>query len=260
VASDSSTACLDGYLRGAALALCRLAAEGSALRFFEERQREVLSSAMEELCASDPPTRARTLSDWRREAASVVSEGLSRLHPSWIDEALAGERTEVAEMARAAIIDGRRAFEGVGRDVARAAFGWLVPLCESRAGPLAEELCGRSDEALRTEIVRRGARAIGRSLAGAPPTLRARAMAAVGEPWAREIAAGSTERLTREERGAATALATGAAVSEDCDPRERLLLVGVAALRAELAADAPGSCLRVAGRLPAWLGRRLVEW
>lgn len=264
MASDSDTDGLDGCQRGILLALSRLGAEDSALRFFEAEQRKVLVPAWTELRASAPPTGARALSGWRREASSAVPEGLSRLHPSWIDEALAGERTEVVEMARtamrAATVDGRSGSEGVGRDVARVAFGWLAPLCESRAGPLAEDLCSGTDEALQTEIARRGARAIGRSLAGASPTLRARAMAAVGEPWSQEMAAGSAEDLTREERAAAVALAKRAALSEDREPHERLLLVGVAALRAELAADAPGSHLRVAGRLPAWLGRTLAGW
>ncbi|MBN2575820.1 MAG: hypothetical protein JXP73_14735 [Deltaproteobacteria bacterium] len=260
MASEISAAGLDGHERGLLLALFLLGAEESALPAIDEDRRVALRLAWQALCAADEPTRARTLAAWRAEAASALPEGLLRLHPSWIEDALADERAEVVAMIRATGAAGSGIPEETSREIARLAFGHLGPLCESEAGPLAERLCALGFDDLISDIARRGARVVGRSLAGTAPALRARAMAAAGEPWAQEIAAASAKRLSPEERAAAAELAAQAGASEERTPRDRLLAVGLAALKAELAAEAPGSCLRVAGRLPAPLGRVLAGW
>ena len=43
-------------------------------------------------------------------------------------------------------------------------------------------------------------------------------------------------------------------------PCERLLHIGLAVLKSDLAAEHPGSVYRVAGRLPAALGRPMIGW
>jgi hypothetical protein len=144
--------------------------------------------------------------------------------------------------------------------LARLAFARLAALCAGEAGPLARELCALGTDELLSEITSRGARVVGRSLAGAPPALRARAMAAAGEPWARAIAAGTLEAVAKEAQREAATLARAAGGTETGAARERLLAIGLAQLKIELEHEHPGSRLRVAGRLPAPLGRSLAGW
>jgi hypothetical protein len=242
------------------LALLRLDAGAAALAAVGEAWREVLRAAWRALRAADERTRTQTLALWQAEALSAKPEGLLHLHPSWSEEALAGERSEVVAAVQAAPAASGTIPPETTRELARLAFAWLAPLCESAAGPLAERLCRLEPAALVTELTRRGARVVGRSLAGAAPVLRARAMAAAGEPWAQEIAAAFAEKVSRDECAAAGVFANAVATADERTPRERLLAVGLAALEAELVAEAPGSVLRVAGRLPAPLGRVLVGW
>ena len=89
---------------------------------------------------------------------------------------------------------------------------------------------------------------------------RARAMAAAGEPWARAIAAGTLEAVAKEAQREAATLARAAGGTETGAARERLLAIGLAQLKIELEHEHPGSRLRVAGRLPAPLGRSLAGW
>ena len=267
---------------GLLLAFLLLGAEESALDALPEGRREVCDKAWRELRALDEAARATAVAAWRAEAASALPAGLSRLHPSWLEAALAGGRADVLAVLRAstygpvralveelvkadqdasqAVEAGKEVPEETGRELRRLAFGWLAPLCESAAGPLAERLCKLEFDELLAEITRLGARTVGRSLAGAAPALRASAMASAGEPWAREIGAASLETVSRQERSAAVGLASGHAATEARTARERMLSIGLAGLKAELAAESPGSPFRVAGRLPAPLGRALVGW
>jgi hypothetical protein len=258
--SESSAEIVEGEMRGILLAVELLGADEAALQALDEQRRESCARAWRTLCALDEPARARTIAAWRAEAASALPAGLSRLHPSWIEEALAGERTEVVAAIRPAPTAARAIREETARELARLAFGRLAPLCESTAGSLGQSLCDLEFEELLSEVTRRGARVVGRSLAGAAPSLRARAMASAGEPWAQDIAAASLATVSSAERAAATVDASAPAASEGRTARERMLAIGLASLKAELKAEGAGSPFRVAGRLPAPLGRSLVGW
>ena len=253
--SESSAEIVEGEMRGILLAVELLGADEAALQALDEQRRESCARAWRTLCALDEPARARTIAAWRAEAASALPAGLSRLHPSWIEEALAGERTEVVAAIRPAPTAARAIREETARELARLAFGRLAPLCESTAGSLGQSLCDLEFEELLSEVTRRGARVVGRSLAGAAPS-----MASAGEPWAQDIAAASLATVSSAERAAATVDASAPAASEGRTARERMLAIGLASLKAELKAEGAGSPFRVAGRLPAPLGRSLVGW
>ena len=247
-------------IRGILLALQATGAGDSALHVLAERLREPARLAWRALLALDEATRSRSLATWRAQATSGLPTGFPCLHPSWAAEAVADEPPAIVAAVRGDAADGRAEPPETARELARLAFSHLAPLCESEAGPLATRLLALEPDDLVVELRRRGARTVGRSLAGAPPALRARAMAGVGEPWAAEMAAGSREPATREERAAARALATAGATSDGPTADDRLLAVGIAATKAELEGEGAGSLLRLAGRLPAALGRALVGW
>jgi len=263
------------------LAFHNLGSAVPAMVALDESSLAICTDAWRDLCALDEAVRTRTLAAWRAEAASALPAGLARLHPSWIEDALAGEgagmvaaiRAQMSEPLRALCPKGREMAPGslqvsddgtmpeeTRREIARLALGWLEPLVESAAGPMAEGLGKLEFEELLAEVTRTGARTVGHSLAGASPALRARAMASVGEPWAGVIGKASFQPISPSERSAAAVFATAAADSEALTPADRMLAIGLAALRAELVAEHPGSPFRVAGRLPARLGRTLVGW
>ena len=226
--------------------------------------------------------RGRILAEWRAEAASTLPQGLEWLHPSWIVAALAGEpahilrtilcelpaplRTTVPGLPGIAsagplpVEETERCPVALNREVVRVAFGWLSPLCEGDGGPVAQRLCALEFDELLIEVTGRGARAVGHSLAGAAPVLRARAMAAAGEPWAQVIGKASAEGTSDAERKLAMAHATTRIPDSARTPADRLLHIGLAVLKSELAAEHAGSVLRVAGRLPASLGRPMIGW
>jgi hypothetical protein len=234
------------------VALAALGSDLSVCAGLEASRGTALRQAGDALAALDAAARARILADWHRQATNAVSAGLAGLHPSWIDEALAGERPQTSAAVRDALRDGTRDARGL----ARLALGDCVALADSQGGPLAEALCALPVDELLDQITRRGAQEVGRSLSGAPATLAARAMAAAGEPWAQEIALGVRQAVTPAQRAAALARVSRAEQRAGQTPRERLLAVGLAGLRVELVAE--GSAARVAGRLPAALGRALL--
>jgi hypothetical protein len=270
---------VDPLSQGILLSLWAMGVEESMLEPLDEKQRATCVLAWQEWLAMNEATRAQVLSEWRDEAVSTLPRGLNRLHPSWIGAALVGEPVhllhlvlpDLPESLRAAVL-AMPGIAGAGalpatlcsvaskREVERVAFGWLAPLCESDCGPLADRLCGLAFDDLLSEVTRRGARTVGQSLAGAAPSLRARAMAAAGEPWAQAIGAGSRETLADADRKIAMALAHMRIPDSARTPSERLLHVGLATLKSELAADHAGSRYRVAGRLPTSLGRPLIGW
>jgi hypothetical protein len=246
--------------RGFVLALSLLGAEESVLQAVDETQRGVLAGAWRGLRALDEEGRARTTEAWRKQAASGRPVRFEELHPSWGEEALAGERPAVVAALRAAPGSPLAMPAEIAGGLARVAFGGLAPLGESKGGALADGLCRLELEALLSELSRRGARTVGHSLSGAAPPLRAKAMAAVGEPWAQEIAAGCLEESTPAQREAATTLAGTVSVFAAGSAVDRLAILGLASLKVELQAESHGSCLQVAGRLPAPLGRVLAGW
>lgn len=245
-------AAADAEVRGFVLAVSTLGGGDLAFAALDGQRGAACADAGRALARLEVVDRQRTLGLWQAEAASVIPRALTRLHPSWCEEALAGERRDLV----AAIAAGGEA----ARVLARIAFGPLFPLCESRPGPVGEALCGLSFDALLTALTRRGARLVGRSLASASARLRARAMAAAGEPWAGELAAGAAEPSTADEQAEVAALVAAAETGPCPTARERLLQVGLTAAKRELEAEGRASVLSVAGRLPASLGRGLVGW
>jgi hypothetical protein len=268
--------------RGILLALAGLGAGRESLDRLSEGVRGPCAVALQSLDALDRAARTRTLGAWMRAAASPLPKRLDRLHPSWIAESLAGEPGYLVRAVQPGLPESLRAFVSVlprtaeedpvksnsGKEVSktarpaveRLAFGWLAPLCESSCGALAERLCGLTFDALLSEVTRRGASCVGRSLSGAPPALRARAMAAAGDPWAQVIGAASADSASESERKTAMAHASARIPDSARTPSDRLLHIGLSALKSELADEHAGSLYRVAGRLPAALGRLMLEW
>jgi hypothetical protein len=273
---------MDPESRGILLSLFAMGAEEWVLEGLDEKRRAVCACAWRELQEAGESWREGVLAGWRVAAASAVPQGLDRLHPSWIVAALEGEPahlvrlvlTALPEPVRAGVLgilgngeaearngDEIRACPSeIKREVVHAALKSLAPLCEGSCGPLAEILCGLSFDELLTEATRRGARAVGQSLFGAPPALRARAMAAAGEPWAQVIGFASAESTSDADRKSALAFANTRIPDSARTPSERLLHIGLAVLKPELVAEHGDSVYRVAGRLPASLGRPLVGW
>ena len=262
--------------RGILLFLLAGSAVEASLDALDELRRQSCFRAWQGLRAVGAEAQARIRAEWLREAVSGLPMGLERLHPSWIREALAGEPAYLLRALRSGLpesVNGlvdaddgptmdapARLSAGILRDVERLAFGWLAPLCESVCGPVAERLCDLQFEELLVESTRHGARTVGQSLAGAAPGLRARAMASAGEPWARVIGEASLEAVSGVARSAAADYANTTIPPVARTAGDRLLHIGLVALRSELAAESPGSLFRIAGRLPASLGRPMLGW
>ena len=281
VADETSLHAVDPEAHGILLALWSMGAEESVLECLDEKRRAVYAKMWQELLGANETARAQVLSEWRAEATNTLPRGLERLHSSWIVAALEGEPAHLLRIVLPELPESLRsvlAIPGIvgdgslsagqikacsvanKREVERIAFGWLAPLCESDCGPLAESLCGLAFDALLLEVTRRGARTVGQSLAGAPPALRARAMAAAGEPWAKVLGEASAETSSDADRKIAMAHANTRIPDSARTPSERLLYVGLAVLKSELVAEHAGSLYRVAGRLPALLGRPMIGW
>jgi hypothetical protein len=84
-------------------------------------------------------------------------------------------------------------------------------------------------------------------------------MALAGEPWAQVIADAFREKLSDDEREAARNHAATNVRASAYTSADRLLHIGLAALKACLSEEHAGSVFRVAGRLPAVLGRQLLD-
>lgn len=280
MANQADVAEVDPEARGILLSLLAVGAGESALERLDERRRAICARAWQALLGEDGTSRVQRLDAWRVEAVGTLPRGLDRLHPSWIVAALEGEPASIIQIALADLSQPLRAtvlgfIAGVGawptekrdmcpaaskREVVRVAFGWLAPLCESECGPLAGHLCALAFDDLVTTATRRGACTVGQSLAGAAPALRARAMAAAGEPWAQVIGKASSDITSDADRKIAMAHANARIPDSARTPGERLLHIGLAVLKSELAHEHEGSIHRVAGRLPASLGRAMVGW
>jgi hypothetical protein len=295
--------------RGILLAIFVLDASGTILNQLDEKRRGICAAAWQDLLNLSEAERAEIMGRWREEAVNPLPAGLESLHPSWIAEAVAGEPDPILRIIRVGlpeclrpmidvvknVTDQDKVERDVGEDVPvekrralmRIAFGWLGPLCENTYGPLAEQLCSLEFEALLSEVTRLGARTVGLSLVGASPLLRARAMAAAGEPWSKIIGEASMESPSESERRKATLLTNTSVVGWESgrlrrsrsiagghgnpfkvplsatwvhNTHERLLCIGLAVLATELAAEDSGSVFRVAGRLPATIGRTMIGW
>jgi hypothetical protein len=254
---------------GVVRALRALAVGEAGFAYLLPEQRSVVAKLWRQLENSDAA--GRFFSDVRDATAEVLPRGIEDLHPSWIAHSLADEPEHIVTMVRAALPESlRSAIDGCGsevpgkaplsvqREVVRLAFTELAPLCASDAGPLAWSLCRLSFDELLVEVTRRGARTVGQSLAGSAPAIRARAMASVGEPWAQQILAVALEPASKASQVTAVTLAEAMRGGAPRTPVERLRQVGILALRAELRVEHSSSIAKVAGRLPADLGRMLL--
>jgi hypothetical protein len=268
---------LSGETKGVLLAFVSLGADESVFGALDGEDRERCSQVWRTLARLDEGERERHLARWRLEATSGLPSGVERLHPSWIEGALVGKPSDVLEYFRKVLpqvfrstvesLVGRggmaAAEAGIPSELAveieRVAFGHLAPLCDAPCGPLGARLCALDWDALQEEVTRLGARTVGHSLAGTPASVCARAMALAGKPWADVMAEAFAENISDEERRAAMVHAATQVHDSARSPSERLLQVGLAALKVQLAKDHPGSAFRVAGRLPAQLGRQLLE-
>lgn len=272
----------DAEVRGILLSLQAMGEDASVLDRLDDHRRAVCRQVWLAPGGASPSDREKELSEWRTEVARPWPVGLERLHPSWIVAALAGEPAAVVHTVWSALPDTLRAIvhnmpplahdvpRAAGqatpwaaantREVLRLAFGWLAPLCEGTCGPNAEGLCALASEDLLFEVTRRGARVVGRSLAGAAPTVRARAMAAAGAPWAEVIRDASALALSKDERKTVLRHANAELPDSARTPRERLLHIGLAILKSDLVAEHPGSIYRVAGRLPVAMGKVWLGW
>lgn len=243
-----------GETKGVLLALAVLDAGECACAVLAGSARQAIFDAWHALARLTAEEREGLLARWRGEVAS----GLELLHPSWIEEALAGEPAHLVERLRTPDPTQSPAWAVCDADLAHLAFDGLAPLCGSALGPLAARLCALSFDDLVGEVRRWGARTLGRSLAGSDAGVRSRAMALAGPPWAALIGQAVCEAVSDEERQAATAQVAGPVNTTAHTSSDRLLHIGLRALRAALAEEHPGAVAQVAGRLPAPLGRVLL--
>jgi hypothetical protein len=254
---------------GIVCALRALAVGEAGLSFLLPERRSVCAKLWQELENSDGA--GRFWGDLQGPFAEVLPRGIQDLHPSWIAKALADEPEQIVAIVRAALPESLRttldrrgsASPGkaplpVQREVVRLAFADLAPLWASDGGPRASSLCRLSFGDLLAEVTRMGARTVGQSLAGSTPAVRARAMASVGQPWAQQILAAALEPASKPVQVAAVTLAEAMRGEAPRTPIERLRQVGILALRAELQAEHSTSIAKLAGRLPANLGRMLL--
>jgi len=216
------------------------------------------------------------LSRWRGRAATGIPDGIERLHPSWIAWILSHEPPDVVFRIREAVPEGlaptvdadargggttlANAAAALPAEVARIALTPLARLCEEPCGPCAAALVALTFDDLERELARLGARTLAHSLAGNDATVRARAMALAGAPWAAVMGDAFREPISPAERKTALAHVASNVEASAHGSTERLAHIGLAALKAQLVSEHPGSPFRVAGRLPAALGRRLIEW
>ena len=171
--SETGAGALDGRSRGLLLAFHGLGSAVPAMAALDESSRAICADAWRDLCALEEAVLTRTLAAWREEAASALPTGLARLHPSWIEDALAGEgagmvaaiRTQMSEPLRALCAQVQEMAPGsprvpndgtmpeeTRREIARLALGRLEPLVESAAGPMAERLGKLEFEGPRAEF------------------------------------------------------------------------------------------------------------
>jgi hypothetical protein len=265
---------LSGETKGVLLAFVVLDAGEAACAALAASEREVISAAWQALGRLQKSERDGLLADWRAEVASILPAGFEELHPSWIEDALVGEPPYLIERLRDIVPGVFRpvldkllplsvplgAHAVPAADVAHLAFGHLGPLCDGESGPLAASLTALPFDGLLNEVTRMGARTLGHSLVGSDAAVRSRAMAMAGPPWAGIIGQAIGESISDDERRASAAHVAGPVDTTACTSSDRLLHIGLRAVQVVLSEEHPGSLARVAGRLPAGLGRRLLGW
>jgi hypothetical protein len=255
----------------------------------------LLGAGAAPLAALAEPARARCEAAWgdlqragRTERATVTAlllgqtaqplpAALETLHPSWLAALVADEPPALVRalleglppaLQAAADLppsDGTTALDvaaalppGLRPALQRLLFAPALELLEDISGPIARALCALDTDELLGELERRGAAALGASLAGAPPEAQARALAGLGSrlaPVARAAMSAPKASAACAEARRDVAAANRAPAA---DAAFRLRSVGVRALARALAAEGEAELRRVAGRLPQELGRRLL--
>jgi hypothetical protein len=247
--------------------------------------RERCGAAMARLAGLAREEKTALLAEMARAIAEPVPAGLEALHPSWMEDALAGEPPDLVlalagraseplrNAARVACarrgIDGetykpREVAPAVLMELRKLVLGPLARLARAAAsqggnvGPRARALGALPEPELLREITIEGARVLGRSLAGAPPAAAARAMAAVGPPYDDAIATGAASAVGAAEREVARAFVGRVASVPSASAEDRLRQLGLLALGEILRAEGAEGPAFVAAHLPSAWGRQLV--
>jgi len=212
----------------------------------------------------------------------VALAPLEALHPGWLAEALAEEPSDLiaallgglppaARRAGVEVVRGRGEHpdritprplgDGALSAIHCAVFAPLEALAVAPAGPLGARLAALGPDPLVDELAMWGARCLGESLAAAPVELRASAMAAVGAPWAAEIARASAAEVPppRREQARWRASSSSPSLSDTVSALDRLRALGALALRDALDEEGAPSRRAIAGCLPPVWGRLLLD-
>jgi len=235
------------------------------------------AEAVQALQAEAKPVRASAMAALMALLRGSTPGGLEQVHEDWLRERLTAETKGVVEATTAEmgpllqrlgaeVLSERREQPDAPAPVAaagvtalrRAVFAGMVPLRGpgAPAGELARSLVDLQTPALLEAIDRRGAETLGVSLRGAPGPVVARAAAGLDGPLGEVLlawAGSDGPSAAREEARAIVAAAVGTR------PGDRVRDTGLRALAAALAAEGSAATVAVAQRLPATLGRRLLE-
>lgn len=253
----------------------------------EKNSRDRCQAGYRALAELPAEEREAELATWQSEACAACPPGLDRLHPSWIKEAIrheplvlirpflqglptsvqchvdayfAQEAEESGTSSELPGLDPRR-----GREILRFLLNPLEAFLSDAIGPLASELRALAFDQLILRIMHHGAETVGRSLSGAPLAIRAKAMAALGKPWAALVGEHSSEKLSADERTAALNHTMAAIPSSATSAEDRLFHIGLSVLKEPLFKEGVESLFSVAGRLPhslgcPWLGALWRGW
>lgn len=251
-----------GFVAGAAL--LGLAPLAARRLLASEEEGGTCARALEGLATLSREDRSRWLAELLEQVNQPIPEGLERVHPGWLREALQAESSPVlraitaglpasvrevaSEIINARAEDPTRSPADAVDDEAlaalrRAVFGGFVPLPPGAPAVTLDQLAGE------------GAAVLGRSLHGAPREVVARAAAGVGEPWARAVIAGAAGPAAAREQ----ARALVASIRPEDAGLGAVYAIGLQALGAQLAAAPEETCLAVAQQLPPALGHVLIR-
>lgn len=273
--------------RGFLLVVSRMVLNDQVLGTLTEDARERCEKAYGSLVGLPFDDREAKLSSWQMEAAMAFPPGLEQLHPSWILAAIRKvppmfirsflkelppafqsqmeaflELEESSTTANAVEIDldpTRR------RELLRFLLNPLEILTIKPSGTLGSELHALSADSFLLRIMHSGAVAIGYSLAGAPLAVRAKAMAALGKPWAALVGEKSSESVAAAEHALALSHTRTPIPPSVTGIDDRLLYIGLSVLKEPLLKEGENSLFSVAGRLPhsigcSWLGALWRGW
>jgi hypothetical protein len=237
-------------------------------------------AALEALAAGAAGEREEALQALGEALRAPVPAGMGRVHPGWIRRVLDGESTPVIRAAAeqlppgarevaAQILAGRDQDQGLSgpglRPEATAAllrmlFAGLAPMPEGPGDGVpaaAWALCAQPAPLLLETVERLGAVTLGRSLAGAPSAVVARAAAGIGEPFARAVVEAAAAEVTPCARAAARALVAAASAAEVA-AQGAARAIGLRALAADLGGEDEATRAAVAQRLPPASGEALL--